>query len=171
MMTNFFLHIYDFLEKRRWLTVTLAVVLTALFAFLATRVRYEEDIAKFLPNSEENRKYQEVYQQFAAQSRIVVVFSAAEGDSLDMEVAEEAMQRFGEILEESDMAEHVSVTVDETQVFDLMDAVYAHLPYLLEEADYQRIDSLLQTPDFVKERLAADKLALEKEIRRLELNK
>jgi len=160
MMTNFFLHIYDFLEKRRWLTVTLAVALTALFAFLATRVRYEEDIAKFLPNGEENRKYQEVYQQFAAQSRIVVVFSAAQGDSLDTEVAEEAMQRFGEILEGSDMAENVSVTVDETQVFDLMDAVYAHLPYLLEEADYQRIDSLLQTPGFVKERLAADKQML-----------
>lgn len=160
MMTNFFLHIYDFLEERRWLTVTLAVVLTALFAFLATRVRYEEDIAKFLPNGEENRKYQEVYQQFAAQSRIVVVFSAAEGDSLDTDAAEEAMQRFGEILEESDMAENVSVTVDETQVFDLMDAVYAHLPYLLEEADYQRIDSLLQTPGFVRERLAADKQML-----------
>lgn len=159
-MTNFFLHIYDFLSKRRWLTVSSVVALTALFAFLATRVRYEEDIAKFLPNGEENRKYQEVYQQFAAQSRIVVVFSAAEGDALDMEAAEEAMQRFGEILEASDMAENVSVTVDESQVFDLMDAVYAHLPYLLEESDYQRIDSLLQTPDFVKERLAADKQML-----------
>jgi 1-acyl-sn-glycerol-3-phosphate acyltransferase len=160
MMTNLFLHIYDFLAKRRWLTVSLFIALTALFAFLATRVRYEEDIAKFLPNGEENRKYQEVYQQFAAQSRIVVVFSAAEGDSLDTEAAEEAMQRFGEILEASDMAENVSVTMDETQVFDLMDAVYAHLPYFLEEADYQRIDSLIQTPGFVKERLSADKQML-----------
>lgn len=159
-MTNFFLHIYDFLSKRRWLTVSSVVALTALFAFLATRVRYEEDIAKFLPNGEENRKYQEVYQQFAAQSRIVVVFSAAKGDSLDTEAAEEAMQRFGEILEASDMAENVSVTMDESQVFDLMDAVYAHLPFLLEEADYQRIDSLLQIPGFVKERLAADKQML-----------
>lgn len=159
-MTNFFLHVYDFLAKRRWLTVSLAIALTALFAFLATRVRYEEDIAKFLPNGEENRKYQEVYQQFAAQSRIVVVFSAAKGDSLDTEAAEEAMQRFGEILEASDMAENVSVTMDESQVFDLMDAVYAHLPFLLEEADYQRIDSLLQIPGFVKERLAADKQML-----------
>ena len=159
-MTNFFLRIYDFLAKRRWLAVSLAVVLTALFAFLASRVRYEEDIAKFLPNGGDHRKSQEVYQQFAAQSRIVVVFSPAAGDSLDTEAAEEAMQRFGEILEGSDMAENVSVTVDETQVFDLMDAVYAHLPYLLEEADYQRIDSLLQTPGFVKERLAADKQML-----------
>ena len=158
-MTNFFLHIYDFLEKRRWLSVSLAVVLTAIFAFLALRVRYEEDIAKFLPNNGENRKYQEVYQQFAAQSRIAVVFSPTDTSS-DLEATQEAMRRFGELLEESDMAENVVVTIDETQIFDLMDAVYAHLPYLLEDADYQRIDSLLQTPGFVKERLAADKQML-----------
>ena len=158
-MTNFFLKIYDFLAARRWLTITLTLALAALFAFLASQVRYEEDIAKFLPNGGENKKSQEVYQQFAEQSRIAVIFSAA-SDSLDVEAAQEAMQRFGEILEESDMAENVNVTVDETLVFDLMDAVYAHLPYLLEEADYQRIDSLLQTPGIIAERLAADKQML-----------
>lgn len=158
-MTSLFLKIYDFLAERRWLTVTLAVVLTVVFAFLASRVRYEEDIAKFLPNSGESRKYQEVYQQFAAQSRIVVVFSPV-GDSLEIEAAQEAMQQYGDILCESGMAENVCVTVDETQIFDLMDAVYAHLPYLLEEADYRRMDSLLQTPGFVRERLEADKQML-----------
>ena len=64
-MTEFFLRIYDFLEKRRGLTVALALTLTAVFAFLASRVRYEEDISKFLPRDGESRKYQEVYQQFA----------------------------------------------------------------------------------------------------------
>ena len=159
-MTKVFLKIYDFLATRRWLTVTLVIALSAVFAFLATRVRYEEDIAKFLPNGGDNKKAQEVYQQFAEQSRIAVVFSAANGDSLDVEAAQEAMQRFGEILEESDMAENVNVTVDETLVFDLMDAVYAHVPYFLEEADYQRMDSILQSPGVVAERLAADKQML-----------
>ena len=86
-MTNFFLKIYDFLAARRWLTITLTLALAALFAFLASQVRYEEDIAKFLPNGGENKKSQEVYQQFAEQSRIAVIFSAA-GDSLDVEAAQ-----------------------------------------------------------------------------------
>jgi len=158
-MTKFFLKIYDFLETRRWLTVTLAVVLSLLFAFLASRVRYEEDIAKFLPNGGENRKYQEVYQEFAAQSRIAVIFSSTD-DSLNVEAAQNAMQLFGEILEESNMADNVSVTVDETQIFDLMDAVYAQVPYLLEESDYQRIDSMLKTPGLMTEKLEADKQML-----------
>ena len=158
-MTGFFLQIYDFLEKRRGLTIALALTLTAVFAFLASRVRYEEDISKFLPRDGESRKYQEVYQQFAAQNRVAVVFSAA-NDSIDVETLQTAMQQYGDLLSESDMVENLSVTVDETQIFDLMDAVYAHLPYLLEDEDYARVDSLLQTPGFIQERLAQDKQLL-----------
>ena len=158
-MTNFFLRIYDFLERRRWLTIGLAVVLTGLFVFLASRVRYEEDIARFLPSGDESQKYQEVYQQFAAQNRIVVVFSQ-KGQDIDNEAVESAIEMFGEKLEGSEMVENLNVTIDETQVFDLMDAVYAHLPYLLEESDYQYVDSLLQTPEFVHDRLAQDKQLL-----------
>ena len=158
-MTGFFLRIYDFLERRRGLTIALALTLTAVFAFLASRVRYEEDISKFLPRDGESRKYQEVYQQFAAQNRVAVVFSAA-NDSIDVETLQTAMQQYGDLLSESDMVENLSVTVDETQIFDLMDAVYAHLPYLLDDEDYARVDSLLQTPGIIQERLAQDKQLL-----------
>ena len=158
-MTKFFLRIYDFLEQRRWLTIGLAVVLTGLFAFLASRVRYEEDIARFLPSGDESKKYQEVYQQFAAQNRIVVVFSP-KSEEVDNEAVESAIELFGEKLEGSEMVENLNVTIDETQVFELMDAVYAHLPYLLEESDYQYVDSLLQTPGFIHDRLAQDKQLL-----------
>ena len=158
-MTGFFLRIYDFLEKRRGLTIVMALALIAVFAFLASRVRYEEDIAKFLPRDDESRKYQEVYQQFASQNRIAVVFSSV-GDTSDAETVESAMALFGEKLEGSDMAENLSVTVDETQIFDLMDAVYAHLPYLLTDEDYARVDSLLQAPGLIQERLAQDKRML-----------
>ena len=158
-MTGFFLRIYDFLEKRRGLTIALALTLTVVFAFLASRVRYEEDISKFLPRDGESRKYQEVYQQFAAQNRVAVVFSAA-NDSINVETLQTAMQQYGDLLSESDMVENLSVTVDETQIFDLMDAVYAHLPYLLDDEDYARVDSLLQTPGIIQERLAQDKQLL-----------
>ncbi len=158
-MTKFFLRIYDLLERRRWLAISLAVVLTGLFAFFATRVHYEEDIARFLPSGDESQKYQEVYQQFAAQNRIVVVFSS-DGESVDNESIESAIELFGGKLEGSEMVENLNVTVDETQVFELMDAVYAHLPFLLEESDYQYVDSLLKTPDFVHDRLAQDKQLL-----------
>lgn len=158
-MTGLFLRIYDFLERRRGLTIALALLLTIVFAFLALRVHYEEDIAKFLPRDDESRKYQEVYQQFAAQNRIAVVFSALDGAE-DPETVESAMTLFGEKLDGSSMVENLSVTVDETQIFDLMDAVYAHLPYLLTDEDYARVDSLLRTPGLIQDRLSQDKQLL-----------
>lgn len=158
-MTKFFLRVYDFLERRRWLTIGLAVVLAGLFAFLASRVRYEEDIARFLPSGDESQKYQEVYQQFAAQNRVVVVFSP-ESENVDNEALESAIELFGGKLEGSERVENLNVTIDETQVFELMDALYAHLPCLLEESDYRYVDSLLRTQGFIHDRLAQDKQML-----------
>ncbi|MBR4136367.1 MAG: 1-acyl-sn-glycerol-3-phosphate acyltransferase [Bacteroidales bacterium] len=153
-MKKLFLHIFDFLEKRRWFAVTLAVVLTALFAFLASRVHYEEDIAKFLPRDEKSRKYQDVYQQFAAQNRVVIVFSATGTDTLHaLYEMEDVMQRLGDSLADCEMVENLATTVDEMQFLDLMNAVYNHLPFLLEDTDYQRIDSLMQTPNLIDDRL------------------
>ena len=150
-MTGFFLRIYDFLEKHRGLSIVIALALTAVFAFLASRVRYEEDIAKFLPRDEKSLKYQEVYQQFAAQNRIVLVFSAV--DSFDLYAMEESMQLLGDSLSDQEMVDNLNVSVDEWQFLDLMDAMYAHLPCLLEDSDYLRIDSLLREPDLVESQL------------------
>ena len=155
-MTKFFLRIYDFLEKHRGLGIAIVLALTVLFAFLASKISYEEDIAKLLPRDEKSQKYQDVYRQFAGQNQVVVVFSAA-GDSLDVEMAEEAMERFGSVLDGCDKVDNLIVTVDETQIFDLMDAVYAHLPYFLDDSDYCRIDSLIRSPNLIHDRLEADR--------------
>ena len=155
-MTKFFLRIYDFLEKHRGLGIAIVLALTLLFVFLTCRIRYEEDIAKFLPRDEKSQKYQDVYRQFAGQNQIVVVFSAA-GDSLDVEMVEETMERFGNVLDSCDKVDNLIVTVDETQIFDLMDAVYAHLPYFLDDSDYCRIDSLIRSPNLIHDRLEADR--------------
>lgn len=155
-MTKFFLRIYDFLEKHRGLGIAIVLALTVLFAFLASKISYEEDIAKFLPRDEKSRKYQEVYQQFAAQNRIVIVVSASGKDTLHaLDEVEDAMQRLGDSLADCEMVENLTTTVDEMQFLDLMNAVYNHLPFLLEDADYQRIDSLLQTPGLIDDRLEA----------------
>ena len=160
-MTKFFLRIYDFLEKHRGLGIAIVLALTLLFAFLASKISYEEDIAKFLPRDEKSRKYQEVYQQFASQNRIVIVFSATGNDTLHaLYEMEDAMQRLGDSLADCEMVKNLTTTVDEMQFLDLMDAVYNHLPFLLEDADYQWIDSLLRTPNLIDDRLEAIKRML-----------
>lgn len=157
-MTKLLLAIYDFLEKRRWLTIAILVLFSTVFAFMAWRINYEEDISKFLPNNDRHRELGKSLEELTARNTIAVLFSGK--DSTDTERIIEVMDAFAETVEEEDIAENVFATVDQTQAFDLVEAVYEHIPYLLNEEDYLRIDSLIQTPGFIGRQLREDKKTL-----------
>ena len=74
LMKNVFLHIYDFLSKRRWLAAAILAVVLGLCAFSAMRMGYEEDISAFLPQDEESARYSEIYAKLGGQDRIAVFF-------------------------------------------------------------------------------------------------
>jgi predicted RND superfamily exporter protein len=56
-------------------------------------------------------------------------------------------------LDAIDGLEGVTVQTDFSQMEEQQEETYRQLPYLLEAADYQRMDSLLQQPDFIASRL------------------
>ena len=74
-MKRIILHIYDFLSARKGLAVVLLAVLIGLCALSALRMDYEEDISAFLPQSEESKRYSEVYNRLG-QDRMAVFFEA-----------------------------------------------------------------------------------------------
>ncbi len=148
-MTRFFTQIYDILSKRRWLSVSLMVGLIALCLFLSSRMKYEEDIAAFLPKTAETEKYTDVYTQMGGQDRIAVLFR---GDSTQLIPA---MDAFGERLLEEDtcgMVRDLQVTIDEERMLSLMEYVWQVYPLLLSESDLTHIDSLL-TQEYVRNQM------------------
>lgn len=156
-MVKVFFGIYTFLSAHRWWTGGGLALLLAVMLTLALRISYEEDIARFLPQSEEQKDYQQAVEQLSSQSRIVVVFTGQK-DSV-----KQAMDTFGQHFEAVDTAQTVSdlqVTVDETQMLDVLTFVSENAPYYLTPTDYQRMDSLLAQPDYVAEQLSADKQLL-----------
>ena len=156
-MVKVFFGIYTFLSAHRWWTGGGLALLLAVMLTLALRISYEEDIARFLPQGEEQQDYREAVEQLSSQSRIVVVFTG-ETDSV-----KQAMDTFGQHFEAVDTAQTVSdlqVTVDETQMLDVLTFVSENAPYYLTPTDYQRMDSLLAQPGYVAEQLAADKQLL-----------
>ena len=156
-MVKVFFGIYTFLSAHRWWTGGGLALLLAVMLTLALRISYEEDIARFLPQGEEQQDYREAVEQLSSQSRIVVVFTGQK-DSV-----KQAMDTFGQHFEAVDTAQTVSdlqVTVDETQMLDVLTFVSEHAPYYLTPTDYQRMDSLLAQPGYVAEQLSADKQLL-----------
>ena len=60
-MKKLVLHIYDWLSARKGLAIFLMAFLLGLCTLSALRMHYEEDISAFLPQSEESKRYSDVY--------------------------------------------------------------------------------------------------------------
>ena len=135
------------------------MALAALTLFLAVcvalvaRLDFKEDITDFLPVDEHYRRSMQVYQEVASANKIVLQFRSDEG--MDSIIA--GVERFGAELPKHDTIGWVRAfepQMDMTVALDVAEFVYSHLPYLLDEADYARMDSLLADADFAPRRLA-----------------
>ena len=164
-MKEFVLHIYDYLSAHKGRAIFLMAVILGICTLLALRMHYEEDITAFLPQSEESKRYSDVYNRLG-QDRMAVFF---ESDGEDTDRLLDAMAAFGENWADVDtvtvttdgkhatigrMVPDMQVPADAGAVTEVFDIIRANWPYFLTEADYARMDSLLATPGFVNEKMA-----------------
>ena len=164
-MKEFVLHIYDYLSAHKGRAIFLMAVILGICTLLALRMHYEEDITAFLPQSEESKRYSDVYNRLG-QDRMAVFF---ESDGEDTDRLLDAMAAFGENWADVDtvtvttdgkhatigrMVPDMQVPADAGAVTEVFDFIRANWPYFLTEADYARMDSLLATPGFVNEKMA-----------------
>ena len=164
-MKEFVLHIYDYLSAHKGRAIFLMAVILGICTLLALRMHYEEDITAFLPQSEESKRYSDVYNRLG-QDRMAVFF---ESDGEDTDRLLDAMAAFGENWADVDtvtvttdgkhatigrMVPDMQVPADAGAVTKVFDFIRANWPYFLTEADYARMDSLLATPGFVNEKMA-----------------
>ena len=74
-MMSLFLFIHRLLAAHRRVATAALLLLVAVFAALALRIDYEEDISHFLPMDNSYRAYYEAVEQLNSQNRIVVCFT------------------------------------------------------------------------------------------------
>ena len=160
MLTRIFDHIYGVLRQRRWLTAAATLLLMGVCVLLSLRMHYEEDIAKFLPQSEETARYKAVYEQLTQGDKLAIVFRMKDGGGAEMADPQPIIDAMDDF---SAQAESVGIEVqqfDSDAMEQRMADLYAYAPYLLRPSDYQRMDSLASQPDFVASQLAEDKALL-----------
>ena len=151
-MKKVVLHIYDWLSAHKGAAFIIMAVLLGLCALSALRMDYEEDINAFLPQSEESRRYSDVYNRLG-QDRMAVFFES-EGDDSDRLM--DAMTAFGDLWAEADTASMVpdlQVSADAGAVDEVFGFIRSNWPYFLTESDYARMDSLLAVPGYVEDRM------------------
>ena len=149
-MINLALRIYDWMSGHRWWCVVSLAVVTLLMVLSVTCLSYREDIRDFLPLDEKEREALNDYDRQAQTSLIVAIIEQRDSTVDDPDLLVEGVETF---LNAIDGLEGVTVQTDFSQMEEQQEDAYRQLPYLLEAADYQRMDSLLLQPDFIASRL------------------
>ncbi|BDX38374.1 glycerol acyltransferase [Tenuifilaceae bacterium CYCD] len=158
-MTDLFLKIYKYLKVRRVLRWALLLVSFAVIGFGAFNIKLEENVANFLPRSEENEKINFVYQNSQIADKIVVrIYQPDSTTDVDRDMLIDASEYFVESVKELDGDDIKSVLykVEQEKLLEISDFITKNLPYFMVEADYERLDSML-TNDAVLNTLQKDK--------------
>ena len=152
-MGSFFVAIYNFFEKHKgWLwTCTIASFL--LVGYFAAQIKLEEDITKILPQDKKLDKLQQVFQDSRFADKLIVTISQkdttkeAQPDSLTAYAAELASNAGAQL---SPYIRQIQSQAEDSMVMGLMQVIQQNLPIFLEEKDYAKVDSLLETAQLQK---------------------
>ena len=140
-MMNPFLALYDWFARHRtafWLTLAGSVLV---LACMAVGVRFEENISSFFDDGRQTSQ-REMFDNLKLKDRIVVLLTGDDPDNLI-----EAGYGFVEAVEPLVAEGLLASVTDEagaSTVGATTDFVYRYLPLWLEEADYERLDTLLK---------------------------
>lgn len=145
-MKDFVKRVYDYFESRHSMLKVILFLVVSLMALLLTRIRFAEDISKFLPANHSDERVNQAFQRFSSSNRVMVYFSMRDTASEpDFELLESAAGGFAESLRATDsdqLTSEIFLKSDGDQVVETMNFVLENLPYYLSDADYQRMDSL-----------------------------
>lgn len=153
------LRIYDYMAGHRAVRRMVLLTITVVMAVLASRLTYKEDISDFLPLDGDSRDALSVYQDISGADMLVVTLGAKDA-MVSPDTLCGAVDMFCSLVAECDTAGWTSgmtAQVDMEQMEQVREFAYENIPYLLDDADYRRMDSLLSVPGYVVQRLNDDK--------------
>lgn len=134
------LALYDFLRRHRWVCWLLLVALVAVMGLVSSGLRFEEDIAAFVPLTDDDRAAMERAQQSDNAKRIYVILSAVGVDDLD-----EPTYAFLDLYDADTLLSPLTVNIPEDYGYfeDVLDKGLNLLPTTLTADDYTQLEATL----------------------------
>jgi 1-acyl-sn-glycerol-3-phosphate acyltransferase len=153
-MEAVFLYLYKVFKRRRLRLFILVTLLTAFAAYLASRIRLEEDIAKMISGNAAPGMMSQVVEQSKFLEKIIVSISSP--DTANPMTPEELIgvgDRMADTLQSSTFTPFIkglTYKVSDTVVEALFNIVYENLPLFLEDKDYKKMDSMIRAENIQK---------------------
>ncbi|MBF4506330.1 1-acyl-sn-glycerol-3-phosphate acyltransferase [Flavobacterium sp. JLP] len=143
-MHQYFYAIHLFVNRRKSLSVLLAILLLFIFGFFASQIKFEEDITKLIPTNDKADVTAKVLKQLNFADKITVIFKLEKNGS-DEDLKEMATA-FSDSVAKSckPYITGIQGKIDEENIQETIDFVYNNLPLFLENKDYAAIQNKLQ---------------------------
>lgn len=147
-MESLFLNIYQYFQSKRFVFWTCMILLFTFLGITASNIRFEEDISKILPKSEEGDEILSILENIKFTDKTVILVNS-ENDPLAAEsYADELLNIFEQ--DTNKLFGHIQGKVDDNQFFDLLDRVENHLPLFLDSTDYSYLENQLHKDSIEK---------------------
>ncbi len=140
-MGNLFWSIYRFIAHKRVNYGIISIVLAGILLWIASGLKFDEDISKLIPANEENEKLQKVLKNVNFSDKIIVNISLENKGEFE-DLVDYATAFIDSISNNySDYITNISGKFEEEDALETIDFVYNNLPLFLSESDYETITS------------------------------
>ena len=154
-MHNYFYDLYAFMTKRKFLSVGLVIAVALFLGFFASKLAFQENINQLIPSNDKSGVTSKVLDQVNFADKITIIISSKDNGSPDN--LTEYANVFIDSLDANckPFVAKVQGKIEEENIQETFDFVYANLPLFLDQKDYEQIQNKLQK-DSIANSVASD---------------
>ena len=146
-MEKLFIAIYRFFEKKKALMYGLLILSSVIFIYFGSKVQYEENIAKLLPQTDAATESGLAFGNLRVKDKIFIQLTSATDEPVAPETLAAYCDEFIETILQEDTATHyianVLYQIDDDLIINGLDYALTHVPSFVSPEAYARFDSLL----------------------------
>lgn len=155
-MFNFSWFIYNFFKKRQLVFLILIISACGGLGFLASKIKLEEDITRFVPSDKNSRSINSILDNLKSKDKLIIHISSKDSNHIDQLIdrSDSVYHKLAANLNKEDYSDITFIISDDRfqQVYDLF---YHNLPLFLEKKDYDKISGLIKK-DSIEATLESD---------------
>lgn len=149
-MAKWFYKLYNSIQRHKSIFVVVLCVIFGMLLWMASTLKFDEDISKLIPSSSENQHLQKVLKTVQFADKIIVNIERENNGSTE-DLTDYATQFLDSLYERSnDYVKDVQGKLEEEAIFETLDFVYTNAPLFLKEADYKQIANKLHPDSIAK---------------------
>ena len=148
-MVRFFITLYHFLNRHKFLLYASLLAWIGIMTYCATQVKFEENITSIFPRKGEEDYTVRVFDNLRIKDKIIVMFSLRDTVATDTRELAACADAYDQALMKADGGTHIAATMSSIEgktVGEVSRFVRQYLPLFLSPADFARFDTIT-TPE------------------------